>query len=141
MKSFKSILIAFCCTALLSQVASGAEHHNKVPKSETVFTVDQYSVTSFEYVAISQTFVFPAPTEIAMNGSFYAADLPVNRIAWMPPEKFHSHGSFCFSIAILPECIVSPHGDVTYLKQLKPFYSSPNVDDKWKWQFSQMYNC
>lgn len=114
------ILIAFCCIALLGQVAYGAEHE-KVPKTEIGYSVDQLSTT---FVAI------PVAVEIVMYAAPIEAELKIQSLS----NGYSLNG-------LIPECVPIPSGNVMYLKTLKPFYISPNIDDKWKWQYSQLYNC
>lgn len=137
MKQIKSILFAFCCTALLSQVAFGADHPT-VTKTHNVYCVDQLTAAAIEFPSVAETFIFSTVVEnsdVTVFGNGYAN----NHIAWMPPDRIQMHSIFAF--AVLPDCLRSPSGNIMYLKTNKPFYRSPSVDDKWKWQFSQMYNC
>ncbi len=51
----------------------------------------------------------------------------------------HSEG-YTFIDYVCPETIFVPEGNVTHLKNKTYSYVTINVDRKWVWCFSQMYN-
>lgn len=44
------------------------------------------------------------------------------------------------AVAVMPSAILIPGGTIEFLKNVKPFYMSPDIDRKWVWWYSVVTN-
>lgn len=120
---------------------------NKVPKTHCSVSADQLTSVACEIPASTQMASFIVSFEMVNKTSAIVEKTTLSSIpAWTPPDRnirqiYLADKLFSGSVGIIPDVINSPHGSITYLKTGKPCYASPHIDNKWIWQFSELYNC
>lgn len=151
MKKSHTILLAFSFIGLFSHSAFGSGNKDRPVKTEMVVIkqadpvsielLGTNSVTAIEYTCFGPTGINRVD---AVNFEFleiYSFTVIKNDCFEFVTGENGSMVDFMPAIGLIPCLPLIPKGSITYLDNFKNCYNSPNIDDKWVWQYSVQYNC
>lgn len=111
MKRITIFLLSFGLLFGCTGVASADVGAKKVPKTEA-FTSTHYDATAFVFEANTDE-AFEVNVSIPLSTNF---------------------------LAVMPEGVLVPGGNITFIGLKKPSYDSPDIDRKWVWWYSVVTN-